>query len=147
MAMQYDKKRKLAEHAGYSTWRAMKRRCDDPKHWNFQYYGGKGVTICAQWRENPWSFLDWLDANGWHDGLSVDRIDDCGDYSPENCRLVTQVQQIRAKSSALRITANGKTKTAAEWAEETGIPYGTLKVRVRQLGWSHEAAVNTPVMG
>lgn len=123
----------------------MCRRCEDHKHWNFKYYGEKGVFVCEEWRSDPWVFLDWLDDNEWRKGLSVDRIDDAGPYAPENCRIVNQTKQQRSKSISIRLTANGQTKTVAEWSEVTGIPYDTLKRRVRTLGWPDERAVNTAV--
>ena len=100
--------------------------------------------MCDEWRLDPWSFLDWLDANGWNKKLSVDRIDNDGPYSPANCRLADHKSQVRNQRSTRRVTFGGVSKPLAEWADELGVAYDTLKRRL-QRGWAVEKALTAPV--
>jgi len=71
---------------------AMKSRCYNPKHNSFARYGGRGITICAEWLENPERFYNWCKEHGYRPGLQIDRINNDLGYSPENCRVVTRAQ-------------------------------------------------------
>lgn len=92
----------LREHPLYSTWCNMRSRCNSPKNAAYKYYGAKGVRICKEWEDSK-AFIDWAFANGWAPGLTIDRIDPYGDYSPDNCRWVTYEVQ-----SANRRVREGK---------------------------------------
>lgn len=124
----------------YSSWRAMLNRCqnkcDEEK---FRAYGGRGISVCPEWREFE-QFKEWALANGYSDQLSLDRLDVNGNYCPENCRWATPKQQARNRRD--NVTYQGK--CLAEWAEEVGIGYQTLRKRI-DAGWTWERALSTPV--
>ena len=76
-------------HPLYSAWSSMKKRCDNPKSFNYQNYGGRGIAVYPAWKNDPMQFIEWGIANGWQRGLQLDRIDNDGHYEPSNCRFVT----------------------------------------------------------
>lgn len=81
----------------YRIWRGMKQRCYCPHQQHFRYYGGLGVSVCKEWRDSFMAFYDWALANGYQKHLTLDRIDPCGDYAPENCRWATYKEQAQNK--------------------------------------------------
>ena len=90
-----------APHRGYTklynTWRRMKGRCNRPTATSYQYYGGRGISVCDAWQHDFQAFRDWALAHGYREGLSIDRIDVNGNYCPENCRWITMAEQQRNK--------------------------------------------------
>lgn len=90
------KKRRL-----YQTLHNMKSRCYRPKDVNFHYYGGRGITVCDEWRSNTTAFVEWALANGYEAGLTIDRINVHGNYEPLNCRFVDMKAQNRNRSNTV----------------------------------------------
>lgn len=89
----------------YGVWKGMRRRCSNPRATNFRYYGGRGIGVCAEWSASWPAFRDWSLANGYALGLTLDRIDTDGPYSPGNCRWTTwSVQQRNRRVSVLSKT-------------------------------------------
>lgn len=102
----------------YWVWSGIIQRCTNPKNKGFPIYGGRGICICDEWRYSFPAFRLWALVNGYEDGLSIDRIDNNGDYCPDNCRWTDRRTQNSNKRNNHRITFNGKTQTVTEWAEE-----------------------------
>lgn len=127
----------------HDIWCGINKRCDNPKSSVYKYYGGKGITICNEWRSFQ-SFYDWSMANGYNDDLTLDRIDPKGNYEPSNCRWVTMKEQCNNKANCHRLTYNGKTQTLSQWADEYEMKYSTLYNRVITNNWTIEKALNTP---
>ena len=118
----------------YWLWQNMMRRCYDNKNSAYGNYGGRGITVCARWHEFETFYADMGERPAGH---SLDRIENEPGYSLENCRWATRADQARNTRTNVMITRAGQTKTLAEWAEITGIPYSRIHAR-KQLGWSDE---------
>lgn len=125
------------------AWRSMIARCENTKHSNYHRYGGAGISVCRRWREDFEAFLQdmGIKPSSKH---SIDRIDPAEGYGPENCRWATPVEQQNNKRNNVMIAFHGQTLTMANWARETGIPYRTLKDRIRR-GWAASRALTEPI--
>lgn len=127
----------------YAIWCKMLARTRDPKNNRYSRYGGRGIKVCDEWLDFA-TFAKWALSNGYNEFLSIDRIDNDGNYCPENCRWATPKEQARNTKSVKPITFNGETHSVPEWAEKIGIPKYTLHKRLRS-GWSVERALTEPV--
>lgn len=127
--------------AEWSVWRGMKRRCNSPRSKAYPRYGGRGIRVCDRWQK----FENFLADMGKRPGpeFELDREDNDRGYEPGNCRWVRRLINIRNSSNPLRITANGVTRLAVEWAEDLGISPMTLRKRLSR-GWTAEDAVSVP---
>lgn len=128
----------------YGLWSRMRQRCSDVNSNDFKYYGGRGIKVCDEWL-NYYVFHDWALANGYADSLSIDRIDNEGNYKPDNCRWVVLEQQARNKRNNHLITFHGLTKTLIEWSRELQIESSLLRYRIKV--WDIEKAFTISVRG
>ncbi len=119
----------------YSIWHQIVDRCTNPKCKHYKDYGGRGIALCKEWRENPSSFCEWAMANGYDDSLSIDRIDNNGNYQPSNCRWITLAKQQTNKRNNVLLTYNGKTQCIAEWIRELGLNKNRTYNRIKN-GWT-----------
>lgn len=129
----------------------MLNRCNNPKSKHYRYYGGRGIRVCDRWNGRD-KFPQFVEDMGERPkGLTLDRIDCDGDYSPENCRWATpKTQRLNRSSEASGvgaidwITFRGETLCRRDMAAKHGINEGTLKSRIHEMGWSLERALTTP---
>lgn len=129
----------------YVTWANMKKRCFNPKGTEYNNYGGRGISVCEEWRNSFKSFYEWAMSNGYEENLTIERIDVNGNYEPSNCRWITRNEQSLNKTTSHYLTYDKKTQTIKEWADEIGIKYDTLHSRIMYYGWSVEKAITTPI--
>ncbi|MGL4453134.1 MAG: hypothetical protein ACRCTZ_18385 [Sarcina sp.] len=123
-----------------SIWTAMKDRCYSEKNKKYEYYGGRGISICQEWLDDYSKFEKWSFDNGYGEKLTIDRINFNGSYEPKNCRWVDMKVQNNNKNNNKYIEYNGETKTLSEWCDELGLPYGRTKARINTLNMSPEEA-------
>ena len=138
-----DRKTKHGQYKSrtYGTWHSMTQRCLNSRHQAFASYGGRGISVCRRWMNSFEAFLQ--DMGEQPNGLQLDRINNDGNYEPENCRWVTRSEQQRNTRANRLISYNGTTKCLSEWAEHTGIHIATITGRLR-TGWTIETALVTP---
>ncbi|WP_374712976.1 hypothetical protein [Symbiobacterium terraclitae] len=129
----------------YRIWSSMKHRCLNPADKHYANYGGRGIRICDEWLvfEN---FLEWARASGYREGLTIERINNDGNYEPGNCKWVPKPEQSNNTRRSKLVTFRGRTMTLKDWAEELGLPYHLLQVRLTKYGWSVERAFTTPAI-
>lgn len=120
----------------YNIWCGMKGRCNNPNAPKYPRYGARGIKVCKEWVSDFTAFRDWALSHGYADNLSIDRIDNDGNYEPGNCRWVTNKQQSRNRSTNHMIEYQGKNISLMEYAEKTGMNYNTLKERIYNGRWS-----------
>ena len=127
----------------YKIWKTMKDRCYSVNRTNYPHYGGRGITVCDEWKNDFSVFRDWALSNGYTEELTLDRIDVNGNYCPENCRWATWLEQKNNMRTNRHVECNGESHTVAEWSRITGIPYTVLIGRL-QRGWEIERALTEP---
>ncbi len=129
--------------AAYRVWGDMRQRCDNPKHKKYPDYGGRGISYCDRWN----SFESFVSDMGHPPpGLSLDRIDNDGNYEPDNCRwadIVTQNNNQRLRKNSVLVEYNGKIQSVYRWEMEFGLGKEVLRWRIRN-GWPIEMALLTP---
>jgi len=124
----------------------MINRCYNPKDREYHNYGGRGIKVCQRWLDDFQNFLK--DMGKAPPNATIDRIDNDGDYCPENCRWASNFTQSRNRRNNVKITYKGKTLCLQDWADKLGISYATLRKRLKYLGWSVEEAFTiTPKFG
>lgn len=122
----------------------MIARCYNPNVEKYPDYGGRGIVVCDRWRGEGGFELFLEDMGGRPVGASIERIDNDGPYSPENCRWATQMEQCNNRRSNRTLTFRGRSQTVSQWAREVGLNRGTLNERL-ELGWSVSDALTRPV--
>lgn len=119
----------------YRIWRNMRYRCNNPKNTSYERYGGRGISVCKEWDnlENGFeNFREWALSNGYADHLTIDRIDNDGNYEPGNCKWSTELEQGSNKRNNLNISLNGETHNAAEWSRITGLSANCIRSRYKK---------------
>lgn len=142
--MKHPYKHGYTHHPLYACYYRMRHRCENPADSSYKRYGGRGIKVCQEWKDDIVSFIEWGISNGYKDGLSIDRIDNNGDYSPENCRWANPTQQSNNRRSNKFVEYNGERHTYAEWSRIVGIKQLTIRHRIENLKWSVEDALTIP---
>lgn len=120
--------RAVSTEPWYNNYRAMMDRCYREKAANYPQYGGRGIKVCPGWHHIE-IFEAWALENGYKPGLTLDRIDSDGDYTPANCRWVTPKQQANNRRNTIYVTIDGISKTLSEWADFAGLNRSTVSNR------------------
>lgn len=143
----------------YRIWSGMKQRCHNPNCHNYNDYGGRGITVCTEWKDNFQAFYDWAMANGYNPNAkrgecTIDRINNNDGYKPSNCRwggMDIQEQSCNKRKSQRTAFNNGKEKLEIngvkkflyEWCKYYGLSISTVRIRLRN-GWDKITAITTP---
>ena len=130
------KKAKMQDHPLYCRWESMKSRCYRKSDKDYPNYGGRGITMCDEWRYDFWAFADWAMENGYRDGLTIDRKDNDKGYSPDNCRWITRYEQNQNKRNIPLYDG----MTLPDWCLEHDVSYDRVVTDLRN-GVSFEEAV------
>lgn len=126
----------------FHIWRGIIERCYNPQTERYSYYGGRNITVIDEWRGNPDGFLtfyNWAINNGYKKDLTIDRINNDGNYEPNNCKWSTNIEQANNRRTNSYITFKQTTKTLADWCRDLNISYKTTWNRIKR-GWSIEEA-------
>lgn len=127
----------------YKVWVGMRQRCSNPNRRHYDRYGGRGIKVCERWESGYAAFIEDMGPRP-SPKHTLDRIDNDGDYTPENCRWATQKEQHNNRSVSRYIQFEGRRLTLTEWAKELGMTTSTLNSRFLD-DWSVERALTTPV--
>jgi hypothetical protein len=125
----------------YTTYHSMLERCYNRKQKYYKNYGGRGIKVCARWRKSFENFLS--DMGRRPPGLTLNRIDNDGDYTPKNCNWATRKEQTRNSRTARFIEYGGERRTVSEWADKLRVPRQVIYHRLFD-GWTEERALSTP---
>lgn len=139
----------LTDSPEWTAWARIKQVCSNPKNDYWKHYGGRGITICDRWKNSFEAFLQ--DMGRRPDGAkkhkrsfySIDRIDNNGPYSPENCRWASASEQMNNTTRSRLITFRNETRTLTQWARMLGLDPNVVRHRLI-YGWSVELALTTP---
>lgn len=126
----------------YRAWADMKQRCFNKKHKSYDKYGGRGIIVCDRWKN---SFAEFLRDMGPKPSprLSIDRIENNGNYEPGNCRWANTPTQLRNRRNNVFLEWNGERLCVKDWSSRTGLSTNTIQKRI-DLGWQPEAILTTP---
>lgn len=111
----------------YRIWSGMKRRCYNKHNEHFDRYGGRGITVCQEWKSDFMNFYDWATTHGYKDGLSIDRIDNNGNYEPSNCRWATQKQQVLNSTGIIKCSIGDTDASLTDIAEILGVSFKRIR--------------------
>ena len=117
----------------FNLWQTMKSRCENQNRENYKDYGGRGIRLCDEWKDAS-NFVLWALRNGYKEGLQLDRIDNNGNYCPENCRFVTPKENSRNRRNTKFLVVNNEKRCVAEWSEITGISAYTIYWWIKKKG-------------
>lgn len=126
----------------YRVWGHMNERCSSPTSNAYEDYGGRGIRVCKEWKDYK-TFHEWAISNGYKEGLSIERVDNDGNYEPSNCKWIPISKQASNRRNIRYLTLNGRERSLLEWSEEFGLDPSNVRTRLKR-GWSVERALTTP---
>lgn len=133
----------LARDRIYTIYKHMIDRCFNPKNPYFNLYGGRNITVCEEWKNDYKSFQKWSLENGYKENLSIDRINNDGNYCPENCRWTTMLVQQINRGNNRRIFYNGKNLCLSEWCRLLGFKHNAFLGRLKKNNWTYEETLRS----
>lgn len=122
----------------HRIWVQIIGRCYNENNKSFKNYGGRGISVCSEWKKDFQTFYDWSMANGYKKGLTIERIDNNGNYEPSNCCWDTMKKQGNNRRNNKMIEYKGEIKSLAEWCEILNLSYQSVWQRINNLKWSIE---------
>lgn len=128
----------------YRIWAGMKYRCFNPNSYEYYRYGGRGITVCQDWANDFMNFYIWAMNNGYKEDLTLDRINNNGNYCPENCKWSTIKEQANNRRTNHIVEIDGVRKTMLEWCKEYGVCRSTVYSRL-YAGMSFLEALTKPL--
>ena len=126
----------------YHIWKGIKARCYNPHNKRYKNYGGRGIKVCDEWKNDYLSFKNWALNNSYSDDLTIDRINNDGNYEPNNCRWVDIKTQQNNTTRNIYITYKGITQSLSLWADTFGLTYSCMKHRYDR-NWNMERIEKT----
>lgn len=133
----------LSKHRLYNIWIDMRKRCFDERFKHYENYGGRGITICDEWNSDFMNFYNWSIENGYDKKLTLDRIDNDGNYTPKNCRWVTRIVQNNNTRKNVFIDFKGEKYTIAQLARKYGLNPKTIVYRIEN-GYTDDEIIAKP---
>ena len=140
-----DPDKRLSDHRIYSVWEGMNQRCYNKNNRQYHRYGGRGITICDEWKNDSRAFIEWAYANGYDDkapqkACEIDRIDNDKGYSPENCRWVDNKTNSRNMSRCHIVEYRGEKRHWLEWCEILNISKKGVEHCIERYGFTYPEA-------
>lgn len=123
----------------YWAWKAMKQRCQNPRCHAYHNYGARGITVCEEWQKFE-PFCEWALENGYQKGLDLDRRDNDGNYSPDNCRWITRRENTNNRRNTIMIDVDGVILPETVWSERLGIGRTLIKQWMKNHGAEYTAS-------
>lgn len=131
----------------YGTWIGMKMRCYNKRDTKYYRYGGRGISVCDEWRNSFKSFYEWSIENGYSEELTIDRINNDGNYEPSNCRWSTMSEQCNNRSSCVYLTIGNSTRTITEWCSIFEVDPSVVFARHKRIGFYSVESLFRPTRG
>lgn len=133
---------KMTNSSEYRSWCKMKARCYNPRDKRFKNYGARGILVCERWRGSFQTFYDDMGPKPAH--YSLERIDNDGNYAPQNCKWIPMAEQAKNRTTVYEISFGGHTLSISGWARKLGISPSCLRFRLVNLNWPVEHALTFP---
>ena len=127
----------MTHHRAYHIWVGMMTRCFNPNSESYKDYGGRGITVCKEWKD-PRVFCKWMDNNKFETGLSVERKDVNGNYDPKNCILIPKNEQVYNRRNTVYLMTDKGVVALAKEARKNGISYKIVHNRVKRGLWRYD---------